>query len=607
MSNASSISDGSRPLLEHLDRFAASHGNEPLTVHFDSSDASCLADILARPFVRSVVLTRRDEAAAAAYPGRVGWLNFADNDYAEPTMAGTTLWRWKQHFPLSAPAILTYQEHGVRRFALATDMLATMPLLGPDEELKRSRRRERPTTPSYLRKLAPLRTYAQSLVEELNWSRRFSGLASGAPDRPEEAGASGILLVTQTLLAGGSERQVVNTALGLSRRTSEPVGILCAAGAAKADRFHQWRLADSNVLVTDLPARPSTPLPPALDARLAELWVEIGPSDGLIDTIIRLTAELIARKPRVVHAWLDAINIAAGFAAMLAGVPRIVLSTRSLSPLHYPFLQPYMRPGYRHLRRIEGVQIVSNSEAGARDYARWLKVLPRSISVIRNGIDAAEIDAVTTEQIDAYRTKIGLARHTPVVGGVFRLYEEKRPLLWAEVAAVLAKARPDVAFLIVGDGPMREEVRKFAEREGFSQRLHMPGAEPTAAVAIAAMTCLLLTSRVEGLPNVLLEAQAAGVPVVTSDVGGAVEATEHRRCGWVVSGRDPRRYGDRILAVLGDADWRDNARHYGRRLIADRFGLDRMIDETVDLYGAADVRQPSSTQSLNRRRPSTIG
>jgi glycosyltransferase involved in cell wall biosynthesis len=470
MSNASSISDGSRPLLEHLDRFAASHGNEPLTVHFDSSDASCLADILARPFVRSVVLTRRDEAAAAAYPGRVGWLNFADNDYAEPTMAGTTLWRWKQHFPLSGPAILTYQEHGVRRFALATDMLATMPLLGPDEELKRSRRRERPTTPSYLRKLAPLRTYAQSLVEELNWSRRFSGLASGAPDRPEEAGASGILLVTQTLLAGGSERQVVNTALGLSRRTSEPVGILCAAGAAKADRFHQWRLADSNVLVTDLPARPSTPLPPALDARLAELWVEIGPSDGLIDTIIRLTAELIARKPRVVHAWLDAINIAAGFAAKLAGVPRIVLSTRSLSPLHYPFLQPYMRPGYRHLRRIEGVQIVSNSEAGARDYARWLKVLPRSISVIRNGIDAAEIDAVTTEQIDAYRTKIGLARHTPVVGGVFRLYEEKRPLLWAEVAAVLAKARPDVAFLIVGDGRLLSTSPYARSRADCSRR-----------------------------------------------------------------------------------------------------------------------------------------
>jgi glycosyltransferase involved in cell wall biosynthesis len=297
------------------------------------------------------------------------------------------------------------------------------------------------------------------------------------------------------------------------------------------------------------------------------------------------------REPRVVHAWLDAVNIPAGLAALLTGVPRIVLSTRSVSPIHFAFLQPYMRPGYRQLVRHSDVRLLNNSDAGGRDYASWLGIPARSITTIRNGIDLEEIKKVTAEQADAYRRQIGMPAGVPVVGGVFRFNEEKRPMLWARIAAAVARRQPNAHFLIVGDGPMRSEVRAFSAREGFSDRLFMPGQEADVAVPLALMTCLLLTSRMEGAPNAILEAHAAGIPVVTSSAGGAPETTHHGRCGWVVEGDDPYRYADRILAVLRDPAWRNIAASLGRKLIAQRFGLERMISETLDVYGRASSSQ----------------
>ena len=237
------------------------------------------------------------------------------------------------------------------------------------------------------------------------------------------------------------------------------------------------------------------------------------------------------------------------------------------------------------LVRQSNVRLLNNSDAGGRDYARWLGLASQSITTIRNGIDLNDITKVTAEQVDKYRSKIGLPAGVPVVGGIFRFSEEKRPMLWAQIANLVAQRRPDAHFLIVGDGPLRNEVRSFSEREGFSDRLFMPGQEADVAFPLGLMTCLLLTSRMEGAPNAILEAHAAGVPVITSSGGGASETTDHGHSGWVVKGNDPYRYAERILAVLRDHAWRNTAASVGRELIARRFGLERMVSETLDVYG----------------------
>ena len=151
-------------------------------------------------------------------------------------------------------------------------------------------------------------------------------------------------------------------------------------------------------------------------------------------------------------------------------------------------------------------------------------------------------------------------------------------------------------FLLVGDGPLREEARRRAQACGIGDRIVMPGYEKHAAVAIAAMDVFLLTSRLEGLPNVLIEAQALGVPVLTTDVGGAAETLVHGRTGYAIVPQSAELLADGVLQILGDRAWREVARKTAKQFVRERFSMSQMVDQTLDAYFArgefAEIRAP---------------
>jgi glycosyltransferase involved in cell wall biosynthesis len=117
--------------------------------------------------------------------------------------------------------------------------------------------------------------------------------------------------------------------------------------------------------------------------------------------------------------------------------------------------------------------------------------------------------------------------------------------------------------------------------------VHFIGHLRDALDAIADMDLLLLTSRVEGLPNVLVEAQFLGVPVAATPVGGAPEAIDHGKSGWLLDGVDPGANAERVVALLKNAKWRKAAAQHGPIFVRDRFNMRRAIDETLALYGDA--------------------
>lgn len=392
---------------------------------------------------------------------------------------------------------------------------------------------------------------------------------------------STLLLVSGSLNSGGSERQAVLTALGLEQRGLQSLKLAVVYLRSEAERFYQHKLEAAGLPVIEFNRDTSHDESDGLQPLLRTV--------NMLPFVLRDVADyvrtLMMLRPKMVHLWLDEVNIKGGFAAVAAGVPRIILSGRSFPPSNFRLYQAYMREGYCWLLKQPGVTLINNSAAGAGGYERWLGLRPGSVRVVHNGFDFDEklLSSCRKCRVE-YRRRNGIPLDAPLVGTVIRLSEEKRPLLWAEIAARIGKAVPEAHFLVVGDGPLRKELEARAARPDLAGRLHVVGTEKQVLEAIATMDLFLLTSRLEGLPNVLIEAQAIGVPVVTTRVGGAPEALDHKHTGWVLGSDKPERVAAEIVSLLKDQSWRDAAAKAGPEFVKNRFGLERMLDETVQLY-----------------------
>ena len=147
-------------------------------------------------------------------------------------------------------------------------------------------------------------------------------------------------------------------------------------------------------------------------------------------------------------------------------------------------------------------------------------------------------------------------------------------------------------FLLAGFGPLQEAIERRIDALGLGGRVVLPGPMTDVGLIYAALDVVLLTSTVEGLPNVLIEAQAAGCPVAPPDVGGLREAVadgrtvlspaNDRRVAWP---RPPRR-------LLADPTWGTRARVEGPAFVASRFGLERMMRQTLEIYGLPPQAAP---------------
>jgi glycosyltransferase involved in cell wall biosynthesis len=398
-----------------------------------------------------------------------------------------------------------------------------------------------------------------------------------------------IMLVIGSLAPGGSERQAVATLLGLASRGYDDLSLLCNFLDGAVDRFFAHLLDDCPVFVSKLSEDfcdndDGQGIDALAYAGLRLLKEKLPPE---LNDIPLYAREFLARRPRVVHTWLDYTNVKAGLAAALIGVPRIVLSTRSVAPNNFALFQPYMREAYRVLAARSNVCLLNNSEAGARDYERWLGVPRGTFKVVRNGFDFSGLEPdEKKEDARKFRARLGIPAEIPLVGSILRFSEEKCPLRWIDVAACISKCRPDVRFVMIGDGPLREEARQRAAACGLGDRIVMPGNEKDTAVAIAAMDVFLLTSRLEGFPNVLVEAQALGVPVVTTDGGGAAETLIQGITGYAIRPQSANFLADAILQILGDTAWREAARQATQSFVRDHFSMSQMVSRTLDAYFA---------------------
>jgi glycosyltransferase involved in cell wall biosynthesis len=423
----------------------------------------------------------------------------------------------------------------------------------------------------------------------LDFFRALLTVASAGPARAGYSPVPGrIILVNAGLAAGGAERQVVNTLLGLKARGCDDVALLgeYLSKSAGLD-FYLPRLEAAGIPVIPVGATRYTGSSLFLNRQLSRALRSLPPSMG--DEIVALAEEFHARSPAVIHAWQDTTSIKAAIAAAIAGVPRIVLGSRNVIPTNFAYYQDYMRAAYCAIAEIPEVVFLNNSAAGAADYTRWLELPMGHFKVVRNGVDFGALQRADDVAATAYRQSLGIDADVPVVGSIFRFWAEKRPMLWLETAKRIALQRPDAHFLLIGDGPMRPEMEAFVRKSGLRGRVHMPGARADISSPLSIMSAFLLTSEFEGTPNVVLEAQWLGVPVVATDAGGTRESIAEGVTGWCCLRGTEDELAAAVVRVLGDDDFLASCRAAGPAHIAREFGMDGMIDATLDLYGHAAI------------------
>lgn len=438
---------------------------------------------------------------------------------------------------------------------------------------------------------------SRSPGREARWRERLAGVVGGLCRQSDECGGNDkVLLVTGALGAGGAERQVLNTALALSGSGVEVEVLSIYTGKEEFD-FYRGRI-EEHVRVRTLVdvsadlfrgrAASFEDLLERLEGKTGMVFTGLFPAP-FVEQTLALAAALLVIKPNVVHLWQDYTNLVGGLAALLAGVPRVVLGGRSVAPYHFPYHQRYMRSVYQVLLAYPQVCLANNSAAGAADYERWLGLQPGSVVVVHNGIDTDAFLAATTPT-QSLRAIWGIPEEAPLVGGVFRFGPEKDPLLWLASASEVLRRFPDAYFVLVGTGPMEGAMREVIRKLGLSARVVMPGLMDTVHQAFLAMDVVLLASENEGLPNVLIEAQLLGCPVVTTAVGGCAETVSQGKTGWTVANRSAECLAERVCFILQNDEWRANAQCLGPVHIHETFGLERMLDSTLRLYGwtAAD-------------------
>jgi len=247
------------------------------------------------------------------------------------------------------------------------------------------------------------------------------------------------------------------------------------------------------------------------------------------------------------------------------------------------------------------ISLVTNAATTARAFADWLEIPSDRIGTLYNGIDIDGLLAQANPAVTAaHRRALGIPDGARMVGSVFQARTQKRPRLWIEAAAVIAERAPDVAFVIVGDKLLFDDVSDTLAQRGLEGRVHRPGIRDDVATWLELMDVFLLTSKSEGTPNALLEAQAMGRPVVVTDVGGNSECFVPGVTGILVSADPtPEQVADAVLRVLNDPGFAERARVQGPAFVRRRFGLERMASEFLDLCFADERRDRAEAESCS--------
>lgn len=307
-------------------------------------------------------------------------------------------------------------------------------------------------------------------------------------------------------------------------------------------------------------------------------------------------------KPHIVHTHSSKAGILGRVAAYLAGVPVIIHTFHGFG--FNAQQKPLIRWLFVTLERLAAPlssHLVFVSEANRKE-AQGLGIVKKiPTSLIRSGIPLKDTpsqplrgaDKRSSNRLHKSLQDIPEAAWRVVYVGNFK--PQKNPMDLAIVAKAVLAERPDIHFLLAGDGELRSTVESWCREQGIKDRVHFLGwclRRQDVKELLAASHCFLMTSLWEGLPRSLVEAMAAGLPAVVYGVDGALDIVKDGDTGFLIPPRDTALSAEKILWL---ARHRSEAKAMGKRgarEVTAEFDIDQMVRQQETLYEGLYQRVP---------------
>ena len=208
--------------------------------------------------------------------------------------------------------------------------------------------------------------------------------------------------------------------------------------------------------------------------------------------------------------------------------------------------------------------------------------IPREkITLVHEGVDVERIVGLPAADVHA---ECYLPVGAPVVGNVAALVPHKGQHHLIEAAAIVVRQVPDVRFVILGDGELRDELEREVKRKHLERHVFLAGFRGNALELIKSFDVFVMSSITEGLCTSLVDAMAASKPTVATTAGGIPEVVVDGETGFLVPPRDPQALADRLVRLLKDPAMRARMGEAGLARARERFTVERMVEETNAVY-----------------------
>ncbi len=387
-----------------------------------------------------------------------------------------------------------------------------------------------------------------------------------------------LLLVVTLSEIGGAQKVVYNIAAGLDHHLFD-VTVATAPGG----ELLRW--------LKELPQKVSV-------FEIPELKRNISPYFDML-ALIRLYRLVRRERFNVVHIHSSKAGILGRLAAWMAGVPKIFFTVHGWGINEYQnWLVRFLYTWAERLAGAVSTKVICVSENDLEKGRTLRLVADNKLTVIYNGLPEPE------RRKGNLRQELGLKNEDVIVGMVARLASPKEPLFYLELARRLLKRGAmsetqtadspryndhempvdRIFFVVIGDGPLRDECEAFIHKYGVAERVFLLGSREDAAELVWDFDVFTLFSRWEGLPLTIIEAMQAGVPVVANDVGGVGELVVDGETGFLIRGLDLEAAAQALLRLLSNQNLRRRMGDAGRQRARRKFSLEEMLTRYSELY-----------------------